>query len=405
MTKILFYNHTRQVSGGERVLLNMLAVVQEAAFEVSVACPAEGKGNLDELLRAAGVRVVPVPVLLARFTSNPVKLVQYLGSVIRAVRGFRRMVRSEQPDLLHANSVRAGIVATAATVGMPVPVLWHVQDDLPAHPISVAIRCFAWLSQRTQFVAVSKATAKTFCGRIPFGERSHVLYNAIDASRFPAKTVPLDGAARAFREELGLTPEDFLAVAVGMINPRKGVLELVEGFENVQWNLQEHGRPRAHLAIVGAAIFNDDHLYEAKVQERAKALGLSDTVHFTGPRKDVPAVLRAANVLVHNASVEPFGLVVLEAMASGTPVIAAAVGGIPEIVQDGVNGELVPSPASGRAKDDEVLPGRIYFAAASPGSLDGLAERALEETVPRFGLERFGEGLLRIYGMVMGREK
>jgi glycosyltransferase involved in cell wall biosynthesis len=399
MPKVLFYNHTRQVSGGERVLLQMLRVLEGEGYALSVACPTQGVGDLDELVRAAGVRVVPVPVLEARFTSDPFKIARYLQSVGRTVRQFRGMVRAERPDLLHANSVRAGIVATAATMGMGVPVLWHVQDDLPPHPISVAIRCLAWLSRRTEIVAVSQATAKVFCGRLPFGDRSHVLHNAIDRERFPAKTIPLDAEAAAFRDELGLANEDFLVVAVGMINPRKGLLELVEGFEIVQRNLQQHGRRPAHLAMVGTAIFNDDHLYEAKVRARARELGLVGTVHFTGARGDVPAVLRAANLLVHNASIEPFGLVVLEAMASGTPVIAAAVGGVREIVEHGVNGELVASPLN----DRESLPARICFAAANPEALAGMAERALKETVPRFSVERFGEGLLRIYRAVMGK--
>jgi len=415
MPRILFYNHTRQVSGGERVLLAMLAALGGEGVELTVACPTEGAGELDSLVRGLaqerGVRVVSVPVLEARFSGNPVRLVRYLGSVVGAVRDFRRTVRLENPDLLHANSVRAGIVATAATMGMRTlgrtrtPILWHVQDDLPRHPISVLIRCFAWCSGRTQICAVSQATTKAFAGGLPFGRRIHVLHNAIDTERFPAKTRPPDGAALAFRAELGLTDADFLVVAVGMINPRKGLLELVEGFENVQWNLANRGRRPAHLAIVGAPIFNDDHLYEAKLHARAKALGLSETVHFLGERADVPAILRGADLLVHNAAVEPFGLVILEAMASGTPVIAAAVGGVPEIIEEGVNGELAPSPRGANYRDREELPGKIYFAASNPEAMEPMASMALRETVPRFSVEAFGQGLRGIHAGILEEER
>jgi glycosyltransferase involved in cell wall biosynthesis len=230
----------------------------------------------------------------------------------------------------------------------------------------------------------------------------HVLPNAVDVARFPAKTRPLDAAARRFRDELGLVDEDFLAVAVGMINPRKGLVELVETFADVQNNLTRQSRRLAHLAIVGAPIFNDDHLYEARVQARVRELGLESTVRMTGPRADVPAVLRAADLLVHNASVEPFGLVVLEAMASGTPVIATDVGGIPEIVEDGVNGSLIPTPERRFYRDDEARGETILGAIVDPSSYARMSVYALRETVPRFGMDRFAPGVAHLYEEVLG---
>ena len=382
--RILYYNHTRKVSGGERMLLLMLTVLDRTSYEPLAACPLEGDGNLDELLRDAGVEIIPAPLLQARFTSNPLHLLRYLASIAATILAFRKTIRNAAPDLLHASSVRAGIVATLATVGTNMPVLWHVQDDLPAHLISTPIRLLAFFSRRTRLVAVSAATAKAFAGKLPFAERLRVLHNAVDRARFPRKASPLDPAAASFRTELELKAGDFLIATVGMINPRKGLVHLVEAFAEVAGL-----KPNAHLAIVGAPIFNNDALYEAQVHARSRELGLTNRVHFTGSRSDVPAILRAADLFVLNATIEPFGLVILEAMSSGTPVIATAVGGIPEIVENGVTGELVPS------KNNEILSERIGRLIDKPRSR--LADAAYESVLPRFSIEVFSANLHRIY--------
>ncbi len=392
---ILYYSHTRQVSGGERVLLMMLQVLNRELYEPICACPFTGKGNLDELLRDQGVPVLEAPVLQARFTSNPLKLIAYLASFWSAIRAFRGTIAEVRPDLLHANSVRAGIVATLATLGTKTLVLWHIHDDLPPHPISKLVRQLAFRSARSRFVAVSHATARVFAGDLPFGFRLQVVHNAVDVARFPRKQIPPDRRALAFREEMGLRRGDFLAVSIGMINPRKGQLELVQAWLQAGENLRQAVAQRsAHLAIVGAPIFNDDHLYEQQIKQ---VEGLSEShfpVHFTGPRADVPAILRAADVLILNANVEPFGLVILEAMASGTAVIATQVGGIPELITDDTSGITIPSPDNGGT---QALTHQLVRAYWSPGALAQLAQVAYTQVLPQFTIPVFAANLQALY--------
>jgi glycosyltransferase involved in cell wall biosynthesis len=405
--RILFYNHTRLVSGAEHMLLLMLRVLDRERFEPTVACPIEGNGDLDTRVAAQGTPLIPAPPLQARFTSNPFKLAAYIRSFAAAILGFRRQILAHRPDLIHANSVRAGIVATIATTGTRIPVLWQVQDDLPNHPISSGIRLLAFLNRRTRFVAVSKATARAFMGSLHFGSRLNVLYNAIDLDRFPRKSSPLDSAAQSFRNELALAPSDLLVVSVGMIHTRKGLADLLTAFsltkDRVPYDHFERSEKlsrddaptaapqRLHLAIVGAPIFNDDHLHEAALKAQAHTLNLESRVHFTGPRSDVAAILRAADLLVLNASAEPFGLVLVEAMSSGTPVLATHVGGIPEIVTDNRTGFLVP-PAS-----PTLLAQRLEQLALSPASRAGVAEEAYRVVCPRFSIPVYTEALNALY--------
>jgi glycosyltransferase involved in cell wall biosynthesis len=388
--RILYYSHTRQVSGAERVLLNMLAVLDRGRYAPMVACPVEGPGNLDVLVNQASVQVLPVPAVQARFTTNPMKLASYLASVLRAIIAVRRTILQANPDLVHANSVRAGIVATLATCGTGTKILWHVQDDLPDHPISTLIRVIARVSRRTRFVAVSRHTAQVFQGSFRFPGRLSVLHNGVDLARFPWKTA-LDRDSR-FRRALAIQPEDFLIVAVGMISPRKGLLELIDAFALAVGRLP----PNTHLAMVGAPIFNRDDLYLERLQNRIETLGLQERIHLPGPSSDVAAVLRTADLLVLNARAEPFGLVLVEAAASGTPILATDVGGARDILfaEQVSCGFSTPPP---QLSHPAALAERLIGIVDNPEARALMAERASARVASCFSLETFGHRLNTLY--------
>jgi glycosyltransferase involved in cell wall biosynthesis len=377
--RVLFFSHTGIVSGAERMLLTMLDTLDQSRFDPVVACPSTADAkSLATLVAARGIRVVPTGTLVARFTSNPRALLRYGASVMGMLRGFRRTVRAVRPDLLHANSVRAGLVATLATAGMRLPIVWHVQDDLPRHRISTIIRRIAMRSRRTQMLAVSAATARAFAAEMDFGPRMHLLHNGADLSRFPLKTATVGD----LRTKLGLAAEHVLVVAVGMITPRKGLLELVEAFAEVH-----AAAPHAHLAIVGAPLFNRDDLYRDEILTSIHSLGLDACVHLTGASGDVGDVLRSADLLVLNATAEPFGLVLIEAMSSGTPVLATQVGGVPEVVIDGVTGVLTAPPGTRSATVQLVA--SMLSLIDEPERRRELAEAARLDVEERFSLGSF----------------
>lgn len=333
--RILFYNHTATVSGAERVLLAVLAHLDRTEFEPIVLCP--GEGAMRQMVEAQGVACLPLEELKARFTWRADECVRYLASFSRTIRQARRSIIEAAPDVIHANSIRAGLVMAAASVGLEVPVVWHLHDLLPRHPFSTAIRAFALLSQRNRMLAVSRAVADCFQGlllrlckeRVPV----LVMHNAVELSRFE----PDAEAARAVREELGLGADAPVVGIVGQITERKGQLELIRAFAAVLRRI-----PQATLIVVGAPLFNrSDEEYARRLVETAERLGIADRVRFTGPRKDVAAIYQALDVLVVNSWAEPFALVVLEGLASGTAMVATAVGGTPEMVTHGEHGWLV----------------------------------------------------------------
>jgi glycosyltransferase involved in cell wall biosynthesis len=369
--RIVYTNHTGKVSGAEKVLLNMLCGLDRRRYEPLVICPSEG--NLQQMAEAEGVTCATVPALQARFTWRVGELFRYIASFLHVIRATRKEITLADPYFVHANTVRAGIAATLATIGTCREVIWHVHDSLPKHPLSAVIRLLAFASRRTRIVAVSTATAAAFSGPLSFKERMRVIHNGVDLSHFPDKS----RGESPLKRELGISQKSFLVCAVGQICARKGLRELLEAFSQIY-----DDAPQMHLTIVGQPVFSHEEQYRVELVSMTIAAGIADRVHFTGERHDIPTVLQSADLLVLNSFEEPFGLVLLEAMSSGTPVLATRVGGIPEIVTDSENGWLI------EGGDTPALARNLLELSGDSDALERVA-RGGYETAPKFSMERF----------------
>jgi glycosyltransferase involved in cell wall biosynthesis len=276
------------------------------------------------------------------------------------------------------------LVATAATIGLGTPVVWHLHDLLPRHPLSTAIRTFAALSRRTRMIAVSEAVSRNFCGRFSrlLRDRVSVILNSIDLNKFQLD----ETAGRALRAELRYRKSDLAIGIVGQLTPRKGQLELLNAFSKALDKV-----PNSILLIVGAPLFNSDHEYLELLKHTSAELGITNKVRLLGARDDISRIMQGLDLLVVNSAAEPFGLVILEAMACGTPVLATAVDGIPEIIRHQENGWLVP------ARDERALAEAIVHLHQRLLLRERLAQQAKPEVAERFSVERYMTELQDFY--------
>ncbi|HEY0659249.1 MAG TPA: glycosyltransferase family 4 protein, partial [Pyrinomonadaceae bacterium] len=249
--KILFYSHTGTVSGAENILLLALKRLDRRRFTPSAICPAEG--NLAEKISELDIQCETIAPLEMRFTWRVDLFFKYLLSFWRIFKQLRARIIKAKPDLIHANSIRAGLVATAASAGTKIPVYWHLQDELPRHPFSSLIRLSAVASSRVRLIAASQATADSFRGRILHFFKNRlplrVIHNVIELENFE-----VDSRNRCkIREELGIGKGEFVIGSVGQITPRKGQIELIRAFAEANKQM-----PSSTLLVVGAPMFNQD---------------------------------------------------------------------------------------------------------------------------------------------------
>ncbi len=371
--KILFYNHTGKVSGAERLLLMILSRLDRENFQSLVLCPKDGP--LVQMVEELDLAAETLPELNARFTWRPNCLVRYLRSFLTLARALRARVANSKPDVIHANSIRAGLAATVATFGLGIPVVWHLHDLLPRHPLSSAIRAFAFLSLHARMIAVSRAVADNFCGSFfPLYRRVSVILNAIDLARFRSD----DTVRRETRAELQLDDKDLAIGIVGQLTPRKGQLELVKAFAKTVNEI-----PQGVLIVVGAPLFNRDEDYAELLRCAASELNDTSRTRILGHRNDIGRLMQAFDLLVVNSSVEPFGLVILEAMACGTPVLATRADGIPEIIQHQRNGWLLPTG------DEAALIGALVELGTSAAIRSQLAVEGRKHVAASFTVDRY----------------
>jgi glycosyltransferase involved in cell wall biosynthesis len=160
-------------------------------------------------------------------------------------------------------------------------------------------------------------------------DRVEVVYNGIE----PGETPRSDERTHA-RNVLGVPQDSFVIGSAGRLDPVKNLSALIDAHAAVL-----RYRPDAHLVIVGAGPTRSE------LESRVRELGLADAVHFTGYRSDVRALMAAFDVYVNCSTYEGVSLTILEAMATGLPVVATRVGGNPEVVVDGETGSLVATEA------------------------------------------------------------
>lgn len=296
-------------------------------------------------------------------------------------RSLVRELRARRPALVHTHSSKAGVLGRAASLRTGIGARVHTPHafaflfEALFGPLRRDLyrRVERWLAARTdRVVAVSPSEARTFeaSGVVP-RERIRMVPNGID----PA---PFTDAEPADLATLGLDPRRVTLVVVGLVYPAKGqdlALRALAG----------PGCEELQLVVVGPGELGE-------LEQLAKSLGLSERVRCTGPRRDVPAWLAAADALLLPSRWEGLPYVVLEAMAAGLPVVSTPVDGARDLVEDGATGFLA------REVTAEALRVAILrWAATDTRERGRMAAAARERVASRYTIERMVEGLLDVY--------
>ncbi|MGD8496003.1 MAG: glycosyltransferase family 4 protein [Gemmatimonadales bacterium] len=252
---------------------------------------------------------------------------------LRTIGDFRRLFHERGIQVAHLQGFGSLTFGRMAALTAGIPTIAHIHADHGAETggypwfVKVADRTLARYTSCC--IAVSEDTARFATVEQGFDPaRVEVWHNPVDLSQYQAASPAERSASRA---TLGL-PEDVpVAVAVARLDLVKGIDLLVEAWPGVVERV-----PDARLVLVGEGPMRDE------LTEALRAHGVLESVDFLGYRSDVAFVLHSADVLALPSRSEGMPLAALEALASGLPVVGHAVGGIPELVVDGVNGRLVP---------------------------------------------------------------
>jgi glycosyltransferase involved in cell wall biosynthesis len=337
---------TRLIVGGAQETVMLVAdMLDPARFDASVISgPQTGsEGSLIEEVRARGVPLTIEPTLVREI--NPVK------DLLALVR-LTRFIRHGRYDVVHTNSSKAGVLGRwaawlAGLAGTPAPVIVHTVHGWGHHERQHPLtrRFYILLEQVTQritdklIVVSPRNIEKGLADGIATPDKYVTIRSGIELRSFrqPVRS------REAVRAELSIPLDALVVGTVTRLSPQKAPLDFVKAVARVA-----EQRPNVHFVVVG------DGPLRAEVEAQVAAAGLAELFHLTGLRRDVPDLLHSFDVFALSSLWEGLPRVLPQAMAAGLPVVATAVDGNAEAVEDGVSG-LLTQPGDPQAMAEGLL--------------------------------------------------
>ncbi|MDW8102179.1 MAG: glycosyltransferase family 4 protein [Anaerolineae bacterium] len=321
---VLFIDHAPALGGAEKILLLLLKYLDRNRWQPHLACTGGPLAEEAALLNVP-VHCLPMP-RLRRSLRAPLDGLSTAWLIAR-------LARKIGAALLVATTIRAALFGALAACFSRIPFVWYMHDFWlsESRPRRLwADRTGKWLfcTIAVQVIANSHATAD----HLPCRNKVTVVHNGIEVDEYDPT---MNG--RPFRRKYGLPEEGLVVGMVGRLRPWKGQDRFLRIMARIRKMM-----PDVRGLVVGGTPFKVDDDYPQQLYRLAAELGLSQHVIFTSHLDDVRPALAAMDVFVHPGDPEPFGLVNIEAMAMGKPVVAFAHGALPEIVIHEKTGWLVP---------------------------------------------------------------
>jgi glycosyltransferase involved in cell wall biosynthesis len=358
--KVLHVETGRNLYGGALQVVHLINGLKNRGVSNILVCTA---GSPMEQGARGADRVYPLPMA---------------GDLdIRFIWRLRRIIKRERPDILHLHSRRGAdtLGGVAAKLSRAKSVLSRRVDN-PEHPLVARLKYALY----DRVITISEGIGEVLIKEGVPGGKIDCVHSAVDAGLYTGKC---DG--EWFRKEFGM-PSRFRTVGmVAQFIERKGHRYLLSAVPDVL-----NSMPQVKFVFFGKGPL------EEKLRGLCRSLNIDDSVRFAGFREDLERVLPCLDVLVHPAEMEGLGVSLLQAAASGVPVVATRVGGIPEIVRDGVNGLLIPP------RNPEAISEAVIKLLGDPERARAMGAEGRRIVREEFSIEAMVEGNLKVYEKLLG---
>jgi glycosyltransferase involved in cell wall biosynthesis len=363
-------------AGPHNIIAYWARLLRPKGYRVVAVLPTE-PGNAAALLRDAGAEVVQEQI--SRIRRDPRLALRWLVRIVPEIVRLRRVVLEQRADVVVVMRSVDVVPAIAAKLARR-PLVWHVLDSAPP----------AWLCLLAGVLIRRTASA------IPvMTPRIAELHGILGSKKVRFIGPPSD--ARSFTPKLSRRRTPTTSVSklqigvVAQLTPMKAIENVIRAAPRVRERV-----PQAEFLIVGG-ITAGHEAYNAFLHAEVGRLGLDDVVTFLGSRTDLPEVFAELDLLVIPSKNRSEGLptVLLNAMMAKTPIVTTCVGGVPDVITDGVNALMVPPD------DVAALARAIVDALANPETTRARAQRAFEDATMRFGLDSWERDYVKLFEDVL----
>jgi glycosyltransferase involved in cell wall biosynthesis len=363
--RVVYLAHAFMVGGAEEMVLNLVRRLPRR-FEPIVGCIHEA-GPIGEEIRRTGTRLDVLglePGLRRPF--DVYRICRYLRSV--------------RPQIVHTFLLTASLYGRLAAILEHVPIVVGTEVNIYERKRRHHALAERLLMAGTDCVIASAASVRDFYIRQVHADpaKVDVIYNAVDFAQAQASRPRGD-----VRTELGVPPHATVVGIIARLTEQKGHRFLLDAVASAS------ELAAVHLLVVGGGELRESLLGQCE------RLGLTERVHFVGPRRDLGDLLGAVDVFVMPSLWEGLPLSLVLAMGAGVPAIATAVAGIPEVVDDGRTGLLVP-PA-----DADALRAALIRLVGDETLRRRLAQAARDSVLPRFGVDQYVGSVVNLYDRLL----
>jgi L-malate glycosyltransferase len=372
---------TFAAGGTEGQVANLARHIDRKRFDLQFACLRKWGFYLDEI----EARQIPV-------TEYPVRSFFAIATLVQQVR-FALQLRAQRVQIVHSYNFYSNVFAAPAAKLAGVPLVVASIRDQGVYLSRTQKIAQKWACKFADLILVNAQSIRDWLLEEGYAaDKIRIIRNGIDLSRYQNRSPNLP-----LRAELGLPPEAPLVLMLSRLNPQKGVDDFIKAAALIR--LQ---RPDVRFLVIGEKLkyvgdgFGPDASYHSALRELCVNLGVDDRIVFAGHRSDVPDLLAEGCVSVLPTHSEGLSNTLLESMAAGLPIVATRVGGNAELVEDGVNGILVPPQAPAtlakailRILDDPELAQRYSAAARAKAAAHFSMEKMVGDTEELY-LEQLG---------------
>ncbi len=316
--RILVVCNSPFVSGAE-LSLNELIANGKVCYEFIIVLPVNSS-----VLSGSNHVIYYLPLKWFHFTLNPIKLYQFACSIVQSCFQLKKVIKKHQIDFIYANTAKANIYAVVTSFFSKKKLIWHVRDNVK-HTILYKI-----LTKNSDImISISKHIDNQI---IAERQKRRLLYGGLDIREWTPETNP----DKDIRNEFGLQDGKILIAQAGQLTRWKNQPDFIKAAALILKT-----RRNVHFLIIGDDLSGREKKYKIELKKLVKELRLCAFISFLGNRQDMKNILNQIDILIHPAIDEPFGRVLIEAMAMEKPVIAYNCGGPKEIIVNNETGYLV----------------------------------------------------------------
>jgi glycosyltransferase involved in cell wall biosynthesis len=393
--RVLYIDHTAEIGGGEIALLNLIRTIDLNKVTPIVLLFSDGP-LVERMRQHAETHVLKLGSSVAAIRKDSLgwhSLLKF-GSGWTTMRQVLKVVgfaRRADVDVIHTNSLKADVIGGLAGRILGVRVVWHVRDRIePDYLPRSVVKVFRFLCRVVPDYVIANSTG-TLATLHLMGKRGGMaIASGVDLAPFTdvvhdgCDVQPVDSRSNGNKGEIRIG-------LIGRISPWKGQHIFIEAA-----SLLRASGKRVKFQIIGAPLFSERE-YEAELHALCDRLALNDVVEFTGFVDNVSERIAHLDIVVHASTTgEPFGQVIIEGMAGTKPVVATNGGGVPEIVEDGVTGLLVPMG------DAVAMAKAIEFLLENPEAARQMGLRGRERALANFTIQMTARKVEAVYEQILG---